>query len=324
MAKTLLIAAPVVALMLLLPQVTNRGVTFIAAVTYLYIVFGFSWNLMFGYTGMASFGHGAFFAVGAYFYSVVAQRAPGFDFLLLLLGTGVFTFIVAVVVGMVVVRRSHGVYFAVLTIALGQVVYLLVTETPALGRDDGFTGITRPVIGYGPLAVDLARGDNYYYFVVVSSLLLTAATWWLVHGKLGRRFKAIQQDPDRAAFFGIDVFRNKLLSFSLAAAIAGVVGAIYAPLLQIVTPAVAFFAFSAQPVLYTMLGGMGSFWGPAIGGLIFASLDYSTRSLVGVSELLVGTTLLMVVLALPAGIVGLISTARTLSMRMSAGAGDRR
>lgn len=300
---------------LALPAFANRGIVFLAAVTYLYIVFAFSWNLMFRYTGMASFGHGAFFAIGAYCYAGIAYLYPGIPFLLSILASGLFGFVVALLLGLVVVRRSHGVYFAVLTIALGQVVYLIVTESAALGRDDGFTGIVRPVIDLGLARIDLNAGNNYYYFVVIAAVVLSAVMWWIVNSRLGRAFRAVQQDPERAAFFGIDVFRHRLLSFSIAAGIAAIAGGIYAPLLQIVTPGLSYFVFSAQPVLYTMLGGMNSFWGPALGGLIFAALEYGTRALVGVSELVTGFTLLFVVLALPAGLLGLAATLRTVIAR---------
>lgn len=304
------VLAAVIGIACLLPLFLNSGVVFLAAVTYLYVVFAISWNLMFAYTGMASFGHGAFFAIGGYVLAVVAASIPSFPFIPLILVAGLVGLAIALAVGMVILRRSHGVYFAVTTIALSQVVYLLITGSDRLGKDDGFAGVVRPRISLLVADIDLARGQNYYYFVLVASVLLILAMWWLAHSSLGRAWKAIQQDKQRAEFFGINIFRYRLASFAIAAAVASIAGAIYAPLIQIITPDLAYFVFSAKPVLFTMLGGMGSFWGPAIGGVVFGILEYATRTMIGVSEFVIGAVLLLVILVMPTGLYGALQAAR--------------
>jgi len=304
--SSLAIGLAVLALMLALPAIANQGVVFFAAVTYIYIVFAFSWNLMFGYTGMASFGHGAFFAIGAYCGGVLVMKLPELHFLLVLLLAGFLGLAVGLVVGFVV-RKSSGVYFAILTIALAQLVFLFVSSSSYLGRDDGYSGIMPPVVNLGVGKLDLSNGNNYYYFILGITILTTAALWRLVHGPIGRRLRSIQQDSQRAEFLGVNVAGYRILSFSLAGMVAAIMGALYAPYLRIATPEFAYFVFSAQPVLYTMLGGMHSFWGPAVGGIIFGMLTYLTRTLSGFSEIITGFTLLVVVLALPTGILGIRS-----------------
>jgi len=178
-----------------------------------------------------------------------------------------------------------------------------------LGRNDGLAGIGRPTIDFGLFAVDLAGGDRYYYFIVVATALLFALTWWLAHSRLGRSFQAVRQDPTRATFLGIDVHARRLLGFVLAGAITGAAGGLFAPWAQIVTPELAHWSQSANPILFTLLGGAAFFWGPLVGAILFALLAYSLRAVTGASDLITGGLLLAVVLAVPGGILGLLSMA---------------
>ena len=298
------VAALLVAGLLALPLVAGKGVVFVAGTLALHIVFGLSWNLMFGRTGLVSFGHASFFAIGGYAFAWAARAAPALHPLLPLAGAGLLGALVALAVGRIALRRSVGVYFAILTLALGQIVYLLLTSIPALGREDGFTGIRRPVLDLGVVAVDLNAGDAYYRFLVVVCAGLALLLWRVIHGRTGRVLRSIQQDAERAAFLGIDVERNRLLAFAVAGATTAVAGALYAPWLQLLTPDVAHWTFSARPILYALLGGVQSFWGPIVGAAVFAGLEYGTRTLHGVSEIVVGSILLVVVLVFPGGLLG--------------------
>lgn len=292
------------AILLALPQLAGKGVVFLAGTMLLHMVLGLGWNLMFGQTGLVSFGHASFFAIGGYTFAVLARFHPEIHPLVMLAGAGLFGAAVAVAVGLVALRRSVGVYFAILTLALGQIVYLILSYSSVLGRDDGFAGIRRPALTFGDLRIDLAHGDNYYYFLVVVCALLMLVIWRVVHGEIGRTFRAIQQDPERAAFLGVDVRGNRLAAYALASASAAIVGALYGPWLQILTPDVAHWTFSAKPILYSLLGGVQFFWGPVVGALSFALLDHSLRTLHGFSEIIAGSVLLVVVLAFPGGLLG--------------------
>jgi branched-chain amino acid transport system permease protein len=297
-------ASAVLAAALALPQVADKGVVFLAGVVWVHMVFGFSWNLMFGQTGLVSFGHAAFFAIGGYAYAVLARGLPGMHPLLAFAAAGVVSALAALAVGVVALRRSLGVYFAILSLALSQIVAMVISGLPSLGRDDGFTGITRPVLNLGFTSIRLADGDNYYRFLVLCCALLTAVLWWVTHSRVGRSFRAIQQDPERAGFLGIAVARQRLLCFTIAACTTGLAGAVFGPWLQLLTPELAHWTFSARPILYTLLGGVGSFWGPAVGALGFAVLEYATRTLHGISEITIGGILLLVVLVFPGGLIG--------------------
>ncbi len=301
------VAGLCLALFLAMPIIADKGIVFLAGTVALQIVFGLTWNLMFGQTGLVSFGHASFFAVGGYAYAYVARALPQLHPLVTFTGAGLLCALIATVVGLVALRRSLGVYFAILTLALSQIVYLVISSSAALGREDGFTGIRRPRLPLGWTTFDLAVGNNYYYFLVLCCALLSGVVWWVTHSRVGRVFRAIQQDPERAAFLGIPVQRYRLLSYAIASGIAGVAGALFGPWLQILTPEVAHWTASARPILYTLLGGVHFFWGPAVGALGFAILEYGTRTLHGISEIVTGVILLAVVLAAPGGILGAMS-----------------
>ena len=292
---------------LALPSFADKGIVFLAGTVALQIVFGLTWNLMFGQTGLVSFGHASFFAIGGYAYAYAARALPALHPVLTFTGAGLLCALVAALVGLIALRRSQGVYFAILTLALSQIVYLVISSSAALGREDGFTGIRRPRLSLGWTTIDLAAGNNYYYFLVLVSALLTGIVWWVTHSRVGRVFRAIQQDPERAAFLGIPVQRYRLLSYAIASGIAGVAGALFGPWLQILTPEVAHWTASARPILYTLLGGVHFFWGPAVGALGFAVLEYGTRTLHGISEIVTGAILLAVVLGAPGGLLGAAS-----------------
>ena len=312
-ARDAAIALVILAVLLAMPLLAPKGLVFVVGTLALHIVFGLSWNLMFGQTGLVSFGHASFFAIGGYFYALVARSFPDLHPLLGFAGAGAFGVALAVVIGLIALRRSLGVYFAILTLALSQIVYLFLSSFTPLGREDGFTGIRRPVLDMGLFKVDLARGDNYYLFIVLFSTLLCAIIWWVRHSQTGRALRAIQQDPERAAFLGINVAGNRLLAFAIASGVTAVAGALYGPWLQLLTPDVAHWTLSARPILYSLLGGVSSFWGPVVGAAGFAILEYGTRTLHGFSEIIIGSILLAVVLLFPGGILGGLDTLRRRS-----------
>ena len=301
------VAILLLAILVAMPFVAAKGVVFVAGTLALHIIFGISWNLMFGQTGLVSFGHASFFALGGYFYALVARMYPDLHPLLGFSGAGLFGVLVALAVGIIALRRSLGVYFAILTLALSQIVYLVLSSIPALGREDGFTGIRRPMLNLGLVEIDLAHGNNYYYFMIVICALLAAFLWWVRHGQTGRALRSIQQDPERAAFLGINVAANRLAAFAIASGTTAVAGALYGPWLQLLTPEVAHWTLSARPILYALLGGVHSFWGPVVGAAGFSILEYGTRTLHGFSEIIIGGILLVVVLVFPGGLLGGLS-----------------
>ena len=301
------VAGGIVAVFVSLPFWADPGLVFLAGVTATEAMFAMSWNLMFGTAGLVSFGHAAFFAVGAYGTGAFLKYAPGVPFPLALLATCALGAAVSCLVGLLALRRVAGIYFAILTLALGEALHLVIGYSDALGRDDGLAAIPRPVMW----GFDLGRGDAYYWFILGMVALAVAALWRLERGPVGRTLRAIRDEPDRAAFLGVDVQGYRLFAFTVGGGLAALAGALQAPWTQIVTPGSATWVHSIAGVLNTLLGGAASFWGPMIGTAVFTGLQYATRTLPGLSELLIGGVLLVVVLAMPGGIAGLLSAGAT-------------
>lgn len=310
------VAVFALALMLvLLPTWAGGGVVYIASLVLIGTLFAMSWNLMFGFGGLATFGHAAFFAIGAYLAAYVLKADPQASFVLILVGAFMLGGLVAGVVGVVAIRRANGVQLAILTLALAEVLRVLISYAVSLGRDEGLSAVPRPSIGLGALSVQLSLDKHYYLFLCVACGLMCWLLWAVTHSSFGRSLRSIRQDAQRALFLGINVDRVRWLAFVFAAAVAAFAGALWSPLSQIVTPEAASIARSTEPMLRTLVGGAGTFWGPAVGTFIFASIDYATRTLAGLSEFIMGVVLLVIVLVAPGGVVGYLRALATLPWR---------
>jgi branched-chain amino acid transport system permease protein len=289
---------------LLAPFLVHPGLVFMAGFAMIEIVFALSWNILFSYAGLVSFGHAAFFGVGAYVAGAALRHGFEINFLLVILLCAVLGAVAAFLVAIVVLRRASGIQFAVLTLALGQLVVVLIGYSDFFGHDEGLSAIPRPVIELGLFQLDLNRPLTNYYFVFTICALATGLMWLLVNGHVGRAMQAVRIDAERASFVGINVWRIRVLAFTISGAFAAVAGALLAPWGQIVTPDYVNWLHSAQPIFATLLGGVGFFWGPVVGIVGLSALTYLTRTFVGVSEMLIGASLLAVVLVAPQGILG--------------------
>ena len=288
------------------PGVIDPGLLFILGLTLIQAVFALSWNLLFGYTGLASFGHAGFFGLGAYLTGAMLRYQPAVPFLLALALAAALGALVAWAIGVVALRRLAGIFLAVLTVALTEVLGKIISYSTALGEQDGLGNIPRPRIGLFLFTIDLTSSDAYYLFLLAACAAIAALLWCLVHSRTGRVFLAIKQDPERAAFIGIDVQRYRLISFMISGAVAALAGGLFAPWTRIVTLDELHWLASTQPILNTLLGGAGSFWGPVVGAAAFSLITYWTRTFVGLSEIIVGGTLVLVIIAAPTGIMGLL------------------
>jgi ABC-type branched-subunit amino acid transport system permease subunit len=288
-----------------LPLWVNAGPLYVVGTVLVQVIFALSWNILFGYTGLVSFGHAGFFAIGAYLAALALRHIAGVPFLGVLAAAALFGACAAWVIGVLALRRMSGVFLAVLTVALAEALRLIIGFSTFLGREDGITDIPRPVLDLGLLRIDLTSSSAYYWFLLVVTVLITAFLWWLLHSRFGRTLQTVRQDAERAAFMGTHVARYRLAAFVISGAVAAVAGALYAPWSRIVTVEEVHWLASAQPMLNTLLGGVSSFWGPVVGAGLFAAITYATRTLVGLSELIVGTGLLAIILLAPNGAVGL-------------------
>jgi len=287
-----------------MPYLTNSGLLYLVGTTLILSVYAVGWNVLFSWAGLASFGSGGLFAIGAY-VSAVALRA-GWEqyFLLVIVAATLAGALVAFLVGFVALRRTSGIFLAILTLSLAELLRHTLMHIGWLGSEDGLSNIIRPTVSFGLFEISLKSGPAYYWFICAFAVVLLGICWWLAHGPFGRRLLAVRHDIERASFVGIDVHRNRLAAFVISGAVAACAGAVYAPWAQIVTPELSGMIRSTQPILFTLLGGLQSFWGPVVGAFAFMGIEYFTRTLIGIQEIITGGILLAVILAFRGGIVG--------------------
>jgi len=263
----LLLVALVLALFLL-PWVAGRYPIYLAIQVLILAVFSVGFNLLFGYSGLLSFGQAGFFAIGAYGCAKILLAVP--NLLLGLAGGVAAAGIAAVVLGILSVRHTR-IYFSMLTLAFGMMIFSIAWKwRDFTGGDDGLVGIPRaPLEIPGLLSIDVSAMGHYYYVVLVLSLLAIAAMYRLVHSPLGLTLQAIRDSETRAEFAGVPVRKYRLIAFIIAGLYAGLAGALLTPLENTVTPPVAHWSTSAEPVMATLLGGVHSFAGPIVGAFFF-------------------------------------------------------
>jgi len=257
-----------VVVLLLLPLVAGRYPLYLTIHILILSVFSLGFNLLFGYTGLLSFGQAGFFAVGAYGCAKILLAVP--NLLLGLVGGVLAAGIFAVVLGILSVRHTR-IYFSMLTLAFGMMIYSIAWKwRDFTGGDDGLVGIPRaPLEIPGLVSLSVASMERYYYVVLVASLLAIVALYRLVHSPLGLTLQGIRDSESRMAFTGVSVRRYRLISFVIAGLYAGLAGALLPPLENTVTPPIAHWSTSAEPVLATLMGGVHIFGGPIVGAFLF-------------------------------------------------------
>jgi branched-chain amino acid transport system permease protein len=265
-----------------------------------------SLNFLLGFTGVLSFGHAAYFGLGAY------GAAMGIKYLglgtipAMALGVVVAT-LAAMAIGALIVRR-RGVYFAMVTIAFGQVFYFLAFRWNAVtGGDDGLSGWHRLPINFGFATLDIFGNDKaFYYFALAVFAVSVAAMAILIDSPFGRSLTAIRENERRARFLGVPVEFHIWLSFVVSCLFVSVAGALYALLNNFTDPRALRFDLSGNLVIMAVLGGMRSFWGPLIGAAIFVALqDYvSSRTENWMS--VIGLVFVLVVRFFPRGVLGML------------------
>jgi branched-chain amino acid transport system permease protein len=276
-----------------------------------------AFNLLFGGTGLLSFGQAAFFATGAYAAAFVLKGVAPSMPLALVAGflAGAAT---SFVVGVLSVRRND-IYFAMLTLAFGQLFAVVFLQAYGVtGGADGIAGVARPRLGTGGLEVNLAPTLNYYVFTLVVVSAALWALWSLARSPLGLTLAAIRENPWRTAYLGIPTRRYRLAAFTIAGAFSGLAGASFAPFQGTVVPDFASWMMSAELVLMTLLGGPGFFFGPLLGAVFFVALKDVIGSWTEYWPLVLGTIVICLILFLPEGPLGLLNRALTAGRREAA------
>ncbi len=274
---------------------------------YCFALFAMAFNLLFGFAGLMSFGHAAFLGSAAY-VTGYAVKSLGFPPELGILAGTLAAALLGLVVGRLAIRRE-GIYFSMVTLALAQMVYFICVQAPFTGAEDGMQGIPRGhLLGF----IDLDNMFAMYYFVLAIFLFGFFAVYRIVHSPFGQVLKAIRENEPRAISLGYDVQRYKLVTFVLSAGLAGLAGATKTLVFQLVTLTDVHWATSGEAVLMTLVGGLGTIFGPFVGAVVVVSLEHHLAGLGSWVTLIMGLIFMACVLMFREGIVG---TSKALWLR---------
>jgi branched-chain amino acid transport system permease protein len=268
---------------------------------FIWSLFAVSFNLLMGYAGMVSFGQAAYLGIGGYTAGLLLKHIPGLPFYLGLAAAPLGGALAALIIGYFCVRRTH-IYFAILTLAFGHIVYLIAFKWYSFtGGDNGLIGI--PV----PAWISEPSFANYYKFALVICIAAIYLLWRIVNSPFGKALTAIRENPERADFVGIPVDRYRLYAFILVGAFSGLAGALIMINERSVYPDLAHWTQSTQVLLMSLLGGVYTFFGPIVGALLLLTMDADiTQNYPEIWQLFLGGVLVLILFGLPGGIVGFI------------------
>jgi branched-chain amino acid transport system permease protein len=268
------------------------------------MVYALGYNLLLGYTGLPAFGQGAFFGIGAYAYGLCYLNGTQ-NPLVALACAGLGGGAAAALVGCLVAHR-RGIYFALLTIACGQVFWFVAMKAHSVtGGEDGLLNLHRPTLSLGPLELALKDNVTLFYFVVAILALTLVALWRLVHSPFGKALQAIRMNETRARFVGYHVWLTKWAVLCLSGVFAGISGGLLAVSQESAYPDVMSVHSSGFIVMAVLIGGgTVSFWGPVVGALVFIVARDLLGALTETWLLWYGLLFMGVVLWKPEGIAG--------------------
>jgi branched-chain amino acid transport system permease protein len=310
-------AVPVAVLLAVLPWVMDSYRTIQLAYGLIFAIAGLGFNILLGYTGLLSFGHAAYFGVGAYTVAFMVKYLHVQSMELFLLGTVAAALLVTSIFGYVCVRYTR-IFFSILTLALSQVLWSLAFKFFwVTGGTDGLRVPTPKLLGVvAPENQDKIHflSHSYYYYVLVLFVIAVSAMWLIVHSPFGKALQAIRDNETRARFVGIRIRRYRFLAFLLSGVFTSIAGALWVPLNGLVTPEALVWTFSGEIVFMSVLGGFRNFTGPIVGAVVYNYLKDFAVGFTVYWQTLMGVVLVVLVLTLPTGIVGtaklLVATAR--------------
>ncbi len=292
------------------PAAGSRFYTFLANDVVIWALFATSLNLLVGYTGLVSFGHAAYFGIGAYVTGILMKKA-GTSFLLAFPAAGLAAALFALAFGFFCVRLTK-IYFAMLTLAFAQIVWAICFKwNEVTGGEQGMPEIPYPdfgsverLAGVLPFVGGYRTSDHFYFL----TLVLVGCCFWvlrrIVGSPFGRMLTTIRENPERAEFIGVNVRRYELAAFVLAGLFAGLAGGLFGIFNRGVFPDFAYWTKSSEVLIMTLLGGMGAFFGPALGALVLLWLNQQIVSYTEYWPMILGIILVILLFAFPGGLAG--------------------
>ena len=263
-------------------------------------LFACAFNLLLGYVGLLSFGHAAFLGGSAF---ITGHAAKGWGLPIeasILIGTGVGA-LLGIVFGLIAIRRQ-GIYFAMITLALAQMLYFYALKAPLTGGEDGLQAIPRSnLFGF----IDLSNEITMYYFVFFVTLIAFLFIYRVIHSPFGQVLKSIRENEDRATSLGYRIDRYKLIAFILSATLTGLAGSLKAVVSQVVSLSDVHWSMSGTVILMALIGGTGTIFGPVIGAAVIVSMEHYLGEYLGSwVTIMMGVIFVICVLSFRQGIVG--------------------
>ena len=270
-------------------------------------VFAMSLDLIMGYAGIVSFGHAAFFGIGGYSIAVTLMHIiPSIwtGLILAALISGGF----ALLVGIVSIR-TQGIYFAILTLLFGELLYRIIFHTPALGGSDGMVGIPVPELSFGIFSFDISKISNFYYLSVAFAYVSYLICRRILNSPFGRVLKAMGDNEKRVPFLGFNIITYKIVVFVISGSIAGLSGALFSLFKGFADVSQLHFLLSGKVIIMDLLGGIGTLIGPMIGAIFLTIYETKASEYFESYHLLTGIIFIIVVIFMPRGILGLVARA---------------
>lgn len=284
----------------------NRYVLYIMTVGLIFTIAIYGMNILAGFTGQLSLAHAGFFAIGAYSVGILTTKA-GLNFWLALLLAVLITIVIGFALGLIALRtREH--FFAIYTLVVGYLIYLLIDKW------DGLTGGVRGLIGIpipdpiGP--IEFNTPVAMYYLVLFFLIVSIVVAVRIVHSLTGRTYIAIRNSEELAQTLGINTRNNKLVSFVISVAYAGLAGGLYASLVRFIGPDIAGTSMVFTFLMYLIVGGIGTLSGPIIGTMLFVWLEQFLQNFQEHRMLIFGPILVLIVIFYPTGLVGAYNSIR--------------
>lgn len=309
------------------PFVGRAGFIDLGTTIAIFALFAMGFNLLFGHIGDLSFGHAMFFTMGAY---ATALLTKGFNITIgsaNLVWAGADSFLgsmalslalvaaLAFLLARLIVPRSSGIYFSMITLAFAQVVYFCTYKWDAFtGGEDGIQAITRPTLpgfaqGY------LNESWHFYYFSAIVIFIALALIWWVIESPFGSVCHAIRENEQRAEFLGYDVRKYRVNAFFISALFPAIAGCLWTYYQQSITPDAGSIEYSGRVVMMSLLGGIQTFFGPMLGSFIYWQLQNDVSQVTKYWEAVIGVVFVVFVLIAPRGIWGAVEDVEHYGLR---------
>ena len=308
LVQLLMIGGPAAVALFLIPQIASPYLTQLLTYGLVFAIAALGFNLLLGYSGLLSFGHSAYFGMAAYTVGFLVRDLGVVSMEAAIVGGVLSTILLSAVFGYVCVRHTR-IFFAILTLALSQVLWSLALKL--FWITGGSDGIRVPQLALLGGLVDFSGSGSYmrfitsyYYYVLVFFLVSVTAMWVIVQSPFGKTLQSIRDNETRAEFLGVRIRRYRWYAFVISGTFTGLAGALWVPLNGLTTPDILWWPFSGELVFMTVLGGFRSFAGPIVGAIAFNFLKAYAVASTEYWQMFLGGVLIALIVVLPGGIVG--------------------